>query len=239
MIDAGTDNPYWAGFKAACGMPAAGLFCALAGFGALTEAGGISLWTMLASIILIWSMPALMTFNEMLTSMSGLWAMFVAVAFANVRNVPMVVTAIPMVRTKPGIRWGADLALAQLMSPTTWVHILVTTDQVPIEMRRRYFVVFSITVLTAALAGSLVGYYGVNALPPSVKPALLLLTPLYLVLIMMSVRRLSGYLSFAAGAIMVPVLMAWSVDWGLAIGGLGAGTIGFLLAGEHRKKSAE
>lgn len=227
-------NPGWAGFKAACGMPALGLFCALASFGALTEDGGMDIWVMVASVALIWSMPALMAFNEMMISMSGLWAMFIAVGFANARNIPMVVTAIPMVRTRPGARWGADLTLAQLMSPTTWVHILVTSEQVPPEMRRRYFLAFSITALAAALAGAVAGFYGVKWLPPSMQPALLLLTPLYLVLIMMSVRRLSGYLAFAAGAIMVPILMTWSVEWGLAAGGLGAGTLGFLLAGEHK-----
>ena len=151
----------------------------------------------------------------------------------------MVVTAIPMVRTRPGIRWGADLTLAQLMSPTTWVHILATSDQVPLEMRRRYFVAFSITVLMAALSGAVVGYFGVRSLPKALQPTLLLLTPLYLVLIMLSVRRLSSYLAFAAGAVAVPALMTWSMEWGLAIGGLGAGTVGFLLAGEHKKKAGK
>ena len=239
MNMSGMTRPCWAGLKAAFGMPAMGLFCALASFGALTEAIGIELWVMIASVLLIWSMPALMAFNEMMVTMSGVWAMVIAIAFANVRNVPMVVTAIPMVRTRPGIRWGADLTLAQLMSPTTWVHILATSDQVPLEMRRRYFVAFSITVLTAALLGAVVGYFGVQSLPKALQPTLLLLTPLYLVLIMLSVRRLSSYLAFAAGAVAVPALMTWSMEWGLAIGGLGAGTVGFLLAGEHKKKAGK
>ena len=148
MNTPGMTRPCWAGLKAALGMPAMGLFCALASFGALTEAVGMELWVMIASVLLIWSMPALMAFNEMMVTMSGVWAMVVAIAFANVRNIPMVVTAIPMVRTRPGIRWGADLTLAQLMSPTTWVHILATSDQVPLEMRRRYFVAVSYTHLT-------------------------------------------------------------------------------------------
>ena len=86
MNTPGMTRPYWAGLKAACGLPAIGLFCALASFGALTEASGIELWVMIASVILIWSMPALMAFNEMMVTMSGVWAMIVAVAFANVRT---------------------------------------------------------------------------------------------------------------------------------------------------------
>ena len=234
MNDRGMPHPAWAGFKAACGLPAMGLFCALAGFGALTEAGGLPLWMMIASVILIWSMPALMTFNEVMVTAGGLSAMFVAVSFANVRTIPMVVTALPMVRTLPGIRWIADLSLAQLMSPTTWIHILMTGADVPADQRRTYFIVFSITVLAAALAGALVGYYGVNQLPAPIRPALLLLTPLYLTLIMLSVRKRTGYLSLALGAVFVPILMHWSVEWGLAVGGLLTGTAGFFLGGGHK-----
>ena len=62
-------------------MPAMGLFCALASFGALTEVHGMELWVMIASVLLIWSMPALMAFNEMLVTMSGVWAMVIAIAF--------------------------------------------------------------------------------------------------------------------------------------------------------------
>lgn len=229
-------RPGWAGFKAACGLPALGLFSALAGFGALTESGGMEFWMMMASVVLIWSMPALMTFSEVMVNSGGISAMFIAVAFANVRNIPMVVTALPMVRTVPGIRWLADLTLAQLMSPTTWIHILVTSSTVPLAGRRWYFTVFSITVLSAALAGGAAGYFGVNQLPAEVRPALLLLTPLYLTLIMLSVRKLTGYLSLALGAIFVPMLMTWSVEWGLAAGGLITGTAGFLLGGGHRQK---
>ena len=232
-------RPLWSGLKAGLGMPAIGLFCALASFGALTEAVGIKLWLMIASVLLIWSMPALMAFNEMLVTMSGVWAMAIAIAFANVRNVPMVVTAIPLVRTRPGIRWVADLTLAQLMSPTTWVHIMVASDQVPLKMRRCYFVAFSVTVLSAAVLGAVIGFFYARSLPSAVQPALLLLTPLYLVLIMLSVHRLSSYLAFAAGAATVPVLMTWSVEWGLAIGGLSAGTVAFLLAGEHKKRGGK
>ncbi len=230
-------KPGLAGFKAAFGLPAMGLFCALAGFGALSEAGGMDIRLMMTSVILIWSMPALMTFNEVLITSGGISVMFIAVAFANVRNIPMVVTALPMVRTAPGIRWAKDLTLAQLMSPTTWIHILVTSDNVPKTARRQYFTVFSITVLSAALAGALAGYFGVSRLPPEVRPALLLLTPLYLTLIMMSVRKLTGYLSLALGAIFVPIAMHWSVEWGLALGGLVTGTAGFFLGGGQRRNA--
>jgi len=228
-------RPGNAGFRDAVGTPALGLFSALTGYGAMTEAGGMDFLVMLGSVLLIWSMPALMTFNEIATTVGGLWAMFVAVLFANLRNVPMVITSLPMVRSRSGLTWS-DMALAQLLSPTTWIHILVHADRVPKAARRIYFTVFSITVLAAAMIGAVAGYLVVGSLPPALRAALLLLTPLYLLLIIMSVRRLTGYLSLAIGALVVPFLMEWSVEWGLALGGLGAGTAGFLLGGGFRRK---
>lgn len=229
-------RPLWAGFKGAAGVPSLGLFAALTGYGAMTQSGGMDFAQMMGSVVMIWSMPALMTFSEIVTAGGGLWIMFVAVIFANLRNIPMIVTALPMVRTSRGLRWS-DLALAQLLSPTTWIHILAFSGDIPLAARRRYFIAFSATVLIAAMAGAATGFYGVDSLPPAMRAGLLFLTPVYLLLIIMSVRRLTGYLSLALGCVILPVLMQWSLEWGIALGGLIAGTLGFLLGGGHRRKA--
>ncbi|MDD9877837.1 MAG: AzlC family ABC transporter permease [Magnetovibrio sp.] len=229
-------RPLAAGFREALGAPALGLFAALTGYGAMTETVGMDPLVMLASVVLIWSMPALMTFSEVAAAGGGVWVMFVAVTFANLRNIPMVVTALPMVRTEGRLTWK-DMALAQLLSPTTWVHILVFSETLPAPARRRYFVAFSATVLVAAVIGAVAGYAVVGELPKPVATALLFLTPVYLLLIIMSVRRLSGYLSLALGAVALPLLMDWSLEWGLALGGLGAGTAGFVLGGGLRRRA--
>lgn len=227
-------NPYVAGFKAAFGLPVAGMTAALIGFGAMAATGGMSLSYMLASTLMIWSMPALMTFNEVVVSGGGFGVMFTAVGFAAVRNIPMVVTALPRVRATPGIRWPADLALAQLMSPTTWVHVLLTSDRVPVTQRRAYFLAFSGTAVTAATVGATVGYLGASRLPMHLLPAVILVTPLFLALIMMSVRKRSNLLALAIGAIVVPMAMSWSPEWGVALGGIVAGTAAFVVGGGHR-----
>jgi hypothetical protein len=98
---------------------------------------------------------------------------------------------------------------------------------------------FAGTIFISAMAGAIAGYLGVGELPKYVATALLLLTPLYVLLIMISVRRLSGYLALAFGGVAVPLLMQWSVEWGLLVGGLGAGTLGFLLARVMAKRGAK
>ena len=203
----------------------------------MTQAGDMDVWVMLGSVVLIWSMPALMTFSEVAVVGGCIWAMFAAVLFANLRNIPMIVTSLPLIRTERRPGWQ-DFLFAQLLSPTTWLHSLMDSDRIPLKSRRSYFTAFSLTVFASALVGATVGYFGVEYLPAELRPPLLILTPLYLLLIILSVRRLSGYLSLVFGAAALPYLMAWSVEWGLALGGLGAGTLGFLIGGGLRRKAS-
>lgn len=221
-------NPVRAGIRQAAGVPALGLFAALLGYGAMAKSIGLGFGVMWAAVAFVWSMPAIMTFSELAMTDTGLLVMFGAVLFSNLRNIPMVVTALPLVRTERRLGWN-DLAFAQLLSPTVWVHVLVQASAMPAAARRPFFTAFAGTVLVSAMAGAVAGYFGVGDMPAPLATALLLLTPLYLLLIMVSVRRISGYLALALGGLAVPVLMEWSVEWGLAIGGIGAGTLGFAL----------
>lgn len=231
-------NPVTAGIRLALGVPALGLFAALLGYGVMCKAAGLDFSLMWAAVALVWSMPALMTYTELATAGAGLSAMFGAVLFSNLRNIPMVVTALPLVRAERGIGWR-DFAFAQLLSPTVWVHVLLGAQAIPVALRRPFYTGFAGTIFVSAMAGAIAGYLGVGELPKFVATALLLLTPLYVLLIMISVRRLSGYLALAFGGIAVPLLMQWSVEWGLLVGGVGAGTLGFLLARAMTKRGGK
>ena len=191
---------------------------------------------MLAAVTLIWSMPALMTFTEVASLGASIWTVFVAIVFTNLRNIPMIGTALPLIRTEPKIGWN-DLFIAQLLSPTAWIHILLHARELPVAVRQKFFTAFSLTTFISALTGAIAGYFGTSDLPPEIINSLLLLTPLYLLLFMVSVRKLSGYIALGLGTILVPWLMQWSVEWGLAIGGISAGTLGFLLGGGMRRHS--
>ena len=93
----------------------------------------------------------------------------------------------------------------------------------------KFFTAFSLTIFISALTGAIAGYFGTSDLPPEIINSLLLLTTLYLLLFMFSVRKLSGYLALGLGAVLVPWLMQWSVEWGFASGGINAGALGFFI----------
>ena len=114
-------QPYLAGVKTAVGVPAVSLFVGLFGYGTMNQNINFDFSIMLGAVTLIWSMPALMTFTEVVSLGAGVWTVFVAIVFTNLRNIPMIVTALPLIRVEPKIGWN-DLFIAQLFSPTAWTH---------------------------------------------------------------------------------------------------------------------
>ena len=53
--------------------------------------------------------------------------------------------------------------------------------------------------------------------------------PLFAALMMSTARRRSGQWAVVFGAAAVPLAMEWSSDWGMLLGGVGAGTLGFII----------
>lgn len=98
-------RPFMAGIRGAgAGSPSVGLFVALTGYGGLSQSVGVDFNIMCAAAALIWSMPALMTFSELLVTEISPWAMFTAVGIANLRNIPIIVAALPLIRESPRMR---------------------------------------------------------------------------------------------------------------------------------------
>ena len=140
-------QPYLAGVKAAAGVPALSLFIGLFGYGTMNQNINFDFSIMLGAVTLIWSMPALMTFTEVASLGASMGTVFVAIVFTNLRNIPMIVTALPLIRAEPRIGWN-NLFIAQLLSPTAWVHILLHAREIPIAVRQNSFFAFSLTILS-------------------------------------------------------------------------------------------
>lgn len=221
-------SSFYTGVRDCFGVPALGLLAALLGYGVQAQASGIGLDITMVSVFAIWAMPVMMTYADTVARDGGPWLMLMAVMIVNLRTLPMVVAALPLIRTGRGFQWS-QLIMAQLVSPTSWVQISVIGDQLPPADRRPYFVGFSLTLLAGGAVGAWLGYTQAAAMPLYVLAALLFLTPAFVLLTMATARRFSGHLALVIGGICVPVLMQWSADWGMLIGGVGAGTAGFLI----------
>ncbi len=221
-------SPFFSGVRDCFGVPALGLTAAVLGYGVQAQASGIGLELTIVSVFAIWAMPVMMTYADTVARDGGPWLMLMAVMIVNLRTLPMVVAALPLIRVGRGFQWS-QLVMAQLVSPTSWVQISVIGDQLAPTDRRPYFVGFSLTLLTGGVIGGWLGYTQAAAMPLYVLAALLFLTPAFVLLTMATARRFSGHMALVIGGIFVPVLMEWSADWGMLIGGVGAGTAGFLI----------
>lgn len=222
-------RPFLLGLKDSFGLPAIGLFAALTGYGVMSREAGFDIALMLVSVATIWAMPILMAFIELVSSKASAWLLFVTIFAIGFRNLPMSVSAIPMIREKPGFRWS-HVALSQLLSPTSWVQITVVGRSLEPRERAPYYVGFSLMLIASGIVGAWVGYTVTQGFPPVVSLALLFLTPLFVIMVMATSPKLSSRLALLAGGAGVPLCMQLDNEWGLILGGIVFGSAGYLLA---------
>ncbi len=221
-------HPFLRGLRDSFGLPALGLIAALTGFGVQAREAGLGLDLTFAAVATVWAMPALMSFVELFSAGSSPWLVLLTLLVINVRNLPMVVSVIPVIRSGPGFRWKYLMA-AQLLSPTSWVQMMVIGRGLPAGDRLPYYTAFSGTLLSGGMLGTWVGYSWTTGLDPTIGKAFLLLTPLFVFLTMATAPKRSSRIGLIAGSVVVPVFMIWDPEMGLIFGGLFGGTLGFVL----------
>lgn len=223
------------GLKDSIGLPAIGLVAALTGYGVQAREAGLDQVLALVAVATVWAMPALMAFVELFAAGSSPWLVLVTLLVINIRNLPMAVSAVPMIRAEPGFRWH-QILMAQLLSPTSWVQITVVGRSLEPAYRMPYYLGFSLMLLVCGLFGAWIGFSWTDGLDPAVGLSLLLLTPLFVILTMSTSPKRSSKLALVIGAVIVPALMLWDAEAGLMIGGLAGGTAGFLLGGVGNRR---
>ncbi|GAB4235279.1 MAG: hypothetical protein Kow0032_19700 [Methyloligellaceae bacterium] len=219
-------------------MPALGIVAALTGYGVMAREAGLDLLLTLLSVLTIWAMPVLMGFAELIANGSAPWLLFVSLLAIGFRNLPMSVSAIPMIRRGREFRWH-HVAMAQLLSPTSWVQITVIGRNLEIEQRMPYYLAYSLLLLASGLLGTWIGYAVTQGLHPAIGLGLLLLTPLFVICTMATSPKRSSRLALILGCIAVPLTMEWIGGVGLIVGGVIFGTAGFALARLLEKNRGE
>lgn len=221
-------RPFLSGLKDSLGLPAIGLLAALTGYGVMAREAGLDLLVTLVSVATVWAMPPLMAFVELFAAGASPWIVLITMVAIGFRNLPMAVSAIPMIRERPGFRWSHVL-MAQLLSPTSWVQITVVGRRLKPADRMPYYVAFSLILLSCGMLGTWIGYAFTEGLHPAIGLSLLLLTPLFVMLTMATSPKLSSRLALVIGGAGVPLFMLWDSELGLIVGGLVCGTLGFWL----------
>jgi predicted branched-subunit amino acid permease len=89
--------------------------------------------------------------------------------------------------------------------------------------------VFATTILTAAIVGTLLGYYASEVLPDAFVLGLIFLSPLFFALILSAVAGAGERTSLILGCLVVPLAHRYFPSVDLFITGVVGGSLGFIL----------
>jgi predicted branched-subunit amino acid permease len=182
-------------------LPAFILLSTMMGFGSLARSTGFAPEMAALATAFIWGLPGQLAMVELTATGQGVIAIVFACSLANARFFPMVVSFIPAM-SRPHI----DPAY-----------------------RRLYYVAFALTILGAAVAGTLLGYHVSAVLPRPLVLGLIFLSPLFFALVLSAVSGACERASLLLGCAVVPVAHQFFPAVDLLLTGLVGGSAGFLL----------
>ena len=205
------------------------LLASMTGFGSLSRDSGFGLDLALISTVAIWGLPGQVALAELYSGGGELAAVVMASSLANARFLPMAVALMPLLRQ--GLRRpGWSYALVQLMSVNTWAATLRTAPSYAGRDLRLYYLVFSGVCLSAAAAGTTIGYFAIGSLPRPVTMGLIFLNPLFFALLFASFKGRAVVISLVIGAVVGPLVHLALPDWGLLVTGVAAGSLAFAVS---------
>jgi predicted branched-subunit amino acid permease len=225
---------WWHGITHSLGAPGIALGSALIGYGAQASASGLDVFVTLSAAILIWALPPMMAFTELVATGASIPAVLLSIGLINVRALPMIVAALPLVHGGTGFRlW--HLAMAQVSSPTSWTQMELMRGKVIGQARATYYFGFCLILCVFGLTGTMIGFLLADEVPDAIRLTALFLTPFFVLLMMGTARRRPGQAAGLCGAIGVPLTMEVFPEFGMIIGALVFGTLGYVLGAMIRR----
>lgn len=210
----------------ALSLPAFILFFTMMGFGSLARGAGFGADMAVVASLLIWGLPGQLAMVELTSTGQGLIAIVFACSLANARFLPMVVSFVPaMSRGRSNL--PGMLLDAQLLSINSWAVCLREFPYIEPEFRHRYYVTFASSILTAAVVGTLLGYYGAVLLPAVLVLGLIFVSPLFFALVLSAVPGRAERLSMILGCATISIVHYLFPSVDLLITGVVGGSLGF------------
>ncbi len=213
----------------ALSLPAFILFFTMMGFGSLMQKADFSALMAAVATLTIWGLPGQLAMVELTVTGQGLVAIVVACSLANARFMPMVVSFVPAMAHGGASLWR-QLLDAQMLSINSWAVCMREFPQVEPTWRGLYYRTFAGFILSAAVIGTLFGYYGAVILPAVIVLGLIFTSPLFFALVLATTPGRAERLSMLAGCAIVPLAGLWFPSVDLLITGVVGGSLGFFAA---------
>ena len=221
------------GVAGALGVPGVSIFGSMVGFSAIAREAGFDLPMSLATAFLVWGMPGQVAMASLHAAGSSAAAVFSAVALANMRMLMMTASGMEMLGLKrSGMPFWRKLLLAQMLAITSWVQLGMYEGRLAPPRLLRYFLGFGPMLYVVGMAGAVAGYLLSDWAGEGVLRAVLMLTPLYILLMVINARRPVNRVAGIAGGVVCPLLFPLIGEWSILVGGTAAGTA---VAVAHRR----
>lgn len=219
----------WIGARDALGVPALALFSTMVGFGAVARENGFDAVQAVLTTALVWGMPGQVAFAQLFGAGGGALVIFIAVALANLRMLPMTVSGLPLMRIdlhKPGLI--RRLIAAHFMAVTGWAQLSLASQKVQTGQIYPYYLGFVAIIYTSALLGTGVGFFLADQAPTPVVMVAVYMTPLYILLLVSSAQQVTNRQAVLIGAVLGPLTYPLLGDWCLLAAGLGGGALALI-----------
>jgi predicted branched-subunit amino acid permease len=226
----GTRGAALAGARAAALAPSMVLGASYIGFGSFVGANGLGLDYALFNTLTAWALPGQVAVTELYLAGSGLLAIALAVALANMRLAPMTVVMMPVVEMPGRPAWRL-YAAAHYVAVTCWAMTMVAGPRMARADRLAWFIGCSLVLWGASLVGTCIGFFAAGALPKALTLALVFLNPLYFMLLFLQdLRERARVLALVFGAAAGVPFHLLTPEWGLLAAGAFGGTLAALVA---------
>ena len=204
------------------------LFFTMVGFSTLAKDAGFDVWLVSATTLTVWGMPGQVALASLYATGASLSIIFIAVALANMRMMLMVISGYNMLQLKEhNMSFCKKVLLMHIMAITSWAQISHVKDKYPANLLLSYYIGFAITIYMFGFSGTLIGYFIDNFANNDVLRAIIFMTPLYILLLVISSKDHINRLAVVLGGTITPVIYPFVLEWSVFIGGIVGGSIAF------------
>jgi predicted branched-subunit amino acid permease len=207
------------------------LFATYIGIGALAHDLHFSLGWVVASTVIVWAGPAQVILLTTLASGGGAVQTAIAVALSGIRLFPMVVSLMPVLRTR-ATKLRTLMLPAHFTAVTFWVESLRLLPHVDREHRIAFANGLGTGLVVISTSATVIGHVLAANLPEVIATGVLFLTPItFLLSIGSNSRKLADWVALGLGLLFAPIAALAHTGVDLVISGVAAGTIAY---GVHR-----
>jgi len=217
------------GIRHAIGIPVIGLGTSMFAFGAYLKSSGFDLLQSLSSTLFTFALPGQFVMAETIVAGGTFLNIFLAVLLTNARLYPMTVNLIPIIRHPHYPKWKY-YCLAHVIAVTAWFNMIAVHKKLPQEDKFDYFLGLGGFLWMSSVVCTVLGYLVSHLVSHELLIGFVFINPIYfLIMTLSNLEEKKLIFSIITGAILSVILFYYIPDWSVLIGGLVAGTLGFII----------